>query len=343
MGCFYRNILSVMSVVAFALTLVVGAEARAGALRVAATTPDLASIARSVGGDEVEVTSFVRGGQDPHFVEPRPSFIRELSRADLFLHVGLQLEMGWVPPLLRSARNSRVQPGAQGNLDASRVIPLLGVAQGEVDRSMGDVHAVGNPHYLVDPVNGIRVAHAIRDRLVSLRPEAAGGFRERCAAFERLLLEGLVGKAFMESHGAEAVAAAVLDGDAALAALPGAAPGGWLGRMRPYAGSQVVADHDLWPYFSKRFGIEVVAFLEPLPGITPTTRHLAEVAALMEERGIRVVLSASYFHPRYAEKLTAAVGGRVVPMANQVGAREGVDDYRAMIDWNVEKLADALR
>jgi ABC-type Zn uptake system ZnuABC Zn-binding protein ZnuA len=321
--------------------LVWGGAVRAEPLRVATTTPDLASLVESVGGDAVEVTAFVRGGQDPHFVEARPSFIRVLSRSDLFVRVGLQLEAGWVPALVRSARNGRILPGASGDLDASTVIPRRGVIGGVVDRSMGDVHAEGNPHYLVDPVNGIRVARAIRDRLVALRVELTPSFRANTAAFEEAILSRLVGEVWVVEYGALTLAEAILVGR-----LPDGADesklGGWLGAMRPHRGRAVVADHDLWPYFAERFGIEVAAFLEPLPGITPTTKHLAEIAGLMKRQGIHVILSASYFHPRYAKKVAKATGARVVEMANQVGAREGVDDYLEMIDWNVRQVANAL-
>ena len=315
--------------------------AHAEPLRVAATTPDLASLVESVGGDQVEVTAFVRGGQDPHFIQARPSFIRVLSRADLFVRVGLRLEAGWVPSLVRSARNGRIQPGSTGDLDASAVIPRLGVLVGTIDRSMGDVHAQGNPHYLADPVNGIRVARAIRDRLIRLRVEEAPFFEARAADFERTLLTRLLGEAWVIEYGAPVLAEAMLAG-----AMPEGADesklGGWLRAMRTPQNRAVVADHDLWPYFAKRFGIEVVGFLEPLPGITPTTKHLSAIAELMNARGIRAILSASYFHPRYARKLAKATGAQVIEMANQVGAREGVDDYLGMIDWNVRQVADAL-
>jgi ABC-type Zn uptake system ZnuABC Zn-binding protein ZnuA len=321
--------------------LVWGGAVWAEPIRVAATTPDLASLVESVGGDAVEVTAFVRGGQDPHFVEARPSFIRVLSRSELFVRVGLQLEAGWVPALVRSARNGRILPGASGDLDASTVIPRLGLIGGVVDRSMGDVHAQGNPHYLVDPINGIRVVRAIRDRLVELRVELAESFRANTVAFEKALLSRLVGEEWVADYGVPDLAEAMLAGG-----RPDGADesrlGGWLGAMRPHRGRAVVADHDLWPYFAERFGIEVAAFLEPLPGITPTTKHLAEVARLMKVQEIRVILSASYFHPRYARKVAKATGARVVEMANQVGARDGVDDYLEMIDWNVRQVANAL-
>jgi ABC-type Zn uptake system ZnuABC Zn-binding protein ZnuA len=255
--------------------------------------------------------------------------------------VGLQLEAGWVPALVRSARNGRILPGASGDLDASTVIPRLGLIGGVVDRSMGDVHAQGNPHYLVDPINGIRVVRAIRDRLVELRVELAESFRANTVAFEKALLSRLVGEEWVADYGVPDLAEAMLAGG-----RPDGADesrlGGWLGAMRPHRGRAVVADHDLWPYFAERFGIEVAAFLEPLPGITPTTKHLAEVARLMKVQEIRVILSASYFQPRYARKVAKATGARVVEMANQVGARDGVDDYLEMIDWNVRQVANAL-
>jgi len=329
------------------LTLAVAffaAPAAAEPLRITATVPELASIARAVGGEEVEAVALVRGTQDPHFVEPRPSFIRRLHDTDLFLEIGLQLEAGWVPPLISSARNPKIRPGGSGSLDLVRVIPLLGVARGTVDRSMGDVHPDGNPHYLADPANGVRVARAIRDRLSSLRPEAQTSFEQQTAAFEAEIARALVGDSMATPPDAAIDAMLGDDFDAWIAAreAEGLELGGWLAAMRSHRGRPVVADHKLWPYFAKRFGIEVVAWLEPLPGIPPTTRHLSEVAELMEQKHIKVILSSAYFHPRYAHRLADATNASVLEMANQVDAREGVTDYLAMIGWNVRQLADAL-
>jgi ABC-type Zn uptake system ZnuABC Zn-binding protein ZnuA len=321
--------------------VLVAVPASAETLRVAVTTPDLASLVTAVGGDAVEVTTFARGGQDPHFVEARPSFIRVLSRADLFVFTGLQLEIGWAPMLVRSARNSRVRPGEPGSLDASDGIPRLGVLSGEVDRSMGDVHATGNPHYLLDPVNGLRVVRALHARLTHLAPQNAKLFGERTAAFEASLLRRLVGAALVDTHSPSVVAEALLEDRLADLAAPEQVDG-WLGTMRAHRGKRLVADHNLWPYFAARFGLEVVAFLEPLPGITPTTRHLGEVVLQMKRDDIHAILSAAYFHPRYAQKVAEATGATLVEMANQVGARDGVGDYLAMIDWNVRGVADAL-
>ena len=317
----------------------------AGVLRVAATVPDLADLVREIGGDAVDVTSFARGGEDPHFVEARPSFIRVLSRANLLIYTGLDLELGWIPPLVRSARNSRIQPGKPGHFDASTVIPVLEIATGPIDRSQGDVHPRGNPHYLLDPVNGLRVAHRLRELLTQIAPDSAAHFTARYEDFERRLWLALVGPAWVEQHGAAALTAAALarELDALVASAHGdGAASGWLGTLAHLRGRPVVADHNLWPYFASRFGIRVAGFLEPVPGITPTSRHLTELAQRMKRDHLSVILSAAYFHPRYAQKLARASGAVVAEMANQVGAREGVDTYLEMTAWNVRELNRAF-
>lgn len=311
-------------------------------LTVAATTPDLAALAREVGGDDVEVTSFVRGAQDPHFIEPRPSFIRVLSKADVFVRTGLALEIGWAPVLVDRARNSKIRPGGSGAVDASAWIPTRGALTGVVDRSMGDVHASGNPHYTLDPVAGLRVARGLSDRFAEIDPSHADAYRSRYAAFEAELMTALLGSELGAKASAAAAAAFDEQLDAWIDANGRERLAGWLGAMQPHRGKKVIADHDLWPYFAARFGIEVVDFLEPKPGITPTTRHLGEVVDRMKREGIRVILASAYFNPRYAQKVAEASGGVMVEMANQVESRDGVDDYRSMVDWNVTKLAGAL-
>jgi len=318
--------------------------ATARPLRVVATLPGLGDLVRQVGGDEVDVDLLVRGTEDPHFVEARPSFIRLLSRADLFVHTGLSLEIGWVPPLVRNARNAKVLPGGSGDFDASLGVPLLEVASGAVDRSQGDVHPDGNPHYLLDPVAGLRVARRLRDVLRRLRPGAGPHFEERYDDFEARLVGRLVGDALVGLRGSRPLADALFAGEPFESLQPDTGPvtlGGWLAAMKPHRGRTVVADHNLWPYFTQRFGLRVAGFLEPVPGITPTTSHLSKLAVRMKSEGISTILSAAYFHPRYAAKLAKASGASVVEMANQVGARPGVEDYLAMIDWNVRAVADA--
>jgi ABC-type Zn uptake system ZnuABC Zn-binding protein ZnuA len=312
----------------------------AAKLRVVATVPDLASLAESVGGDDVEVTTLAKGPQDPHFLEPRPSFIRAMHDADVFLMVGMELEVGWVPPLLSSARNGAIMQGRPGHLDASSAIVPIEVPQGVVTRAMGDVHPYGNPHYLSDPVNGLRVAALLRDRLSELRPERSAAFAERYRGFARELAVRLVGREAAAAHDPEEIVRAVEEGR--VDAVLGRPPGGWLGAVRGAAGRPAVEDHKLWEYFARRFGLRPIATLEPLPGIAPTTRHLAEVVEEMKVDQARLILSSAYFDPRHARWVAERTGARIVPLAHQVGAREGTSDYLSTVDYNVRALQEAL-
>ncbi|MEB2343168.1 MAG: metal ABC transporter substrate-binding protein [Deltaproteobacteria bacterium] len=316
--------------------------ARADALRVVATTPDLADLARQVGGDAVEVTSLAKGPQDVHFVEPRPSFVKELHRAELLIRVGMGLESGWLPPLLGAARNPRIQRGAAGSLDASTAIVPREVPQARVDRSMGDVHPFGNPHYLPDPLNGLRVAGAIRDRLSALRPDQARAFAARYHAFAARLVERLVGAELAGQRTPAEIAAAVEAGRLpALVAEAGASLGGWLGAIGTGPPRKAVEDHRAWIYLAERFGLELVAALEPLPGIAPTTRQLQEVVEQMQAERVNLILSTPYFSPRHAEFVAERTGARIVELAHQTGSRPGTDDYLATVDFNVRALVGA--
>jgi ABC-type Zn uptake system ZnuABC Zn-binding protein ZnuA len=324
-----------------AAVLSTGPVSAAGTLRVVATVPDLGSLAGSVGGEDVEVTTLVKGPQDPHFMEPRPSFIRALHEADLFVMVGMELEVGWVPPLLATARNPAIQPGGAGYLDASRAIVPLEVPQGAVTRAMGDVHPYGNPHYLCDPLNGLRVAALLRDRLAELRPERAAAFAERYRRFAGELATRLVGAA---AAGLEPEALARAVEDRRLEALLGGPPtDGWLGALHAAGPRKAVEDHKLWEYFARRFGLAPIATLEPLPGIAPTTRHLAEVVDAMRRDGVSLILASVYYDPRHARWVAERTGARIVPLAHQVGAREGAVDYLSTVDYNVRVLREALR
>ena len=312
------------------------APAVAEPLRVVTSVPDLADLARRVGGDEVEAVALVRGPQDPHFIDPRPTFVRRLHDADLYVEMGLQLEIGWSPVLLQSARNAKVRPGGEGYVDASRAIVPLEVPAGAVDRSQGDVHAGGNPHYLSDPLNGLRVARLLAERLSAARPAAAAKFEAGAQAFERALLEKLAG-AELAARVPAAELVAALEGDRL--ASPA---GGWLGALAGARGVLAVEDHRLWPYFAHRFGLELVAELEPIPGIAPTTSHLTEVVALVQARGVRLLLASAYVDPRHARTVADRTGIPVVTLAHQVGALPGADDYLSTVELNVRAVAEAL-
>jgi ABC-type Zn uptake system ZnuABC Zn-binding protein ZnuA len=314
-------------------------------IRVAATVPELGSLAREVGGDQVTVTVFAKGTEDPHFVEAKPSFVKVLSQADLYIQVGLDDEVGWAPVLLQNARNGRVQPGAPGYLDVSVAVTPLEVPTGPVDRSMGDVHPSGNPHYLLDPVNGLKVAQLIRDKLSELRSAKKQYFAERYDAFRQRLGKALVGEVLAKKYDIERLA--LLQDQGRLGSYlkqqgDDTLLGGWLGAMRPHAGTKAVDEHALWPYFARRFGIEVIGHMEPLPGVPPTTKHLGELIERMRAEKVSLVLTSVFYDPRHARFVAEQTGARVVNMAHQVGAREGTDDYVRMFDYNVRQLVAAL-
>jgi ABC-type Zn uptake system ZnuABC Zn-binding protein ZnuA len=321
------------------------AVAVAAPLRVVATVPDVAALVRAVGGGEVTVTVLAKPTEDPHFVEARPSFVKALSEADLVALLGMDLERGYLPLLLQSARNRRILAGAPGYVDCSTAVTILETPSGPVDRSMGDVHPFGNPHYLPDPINGLRVARLVRDRLAAARPEARDGFERRTAEFARRLGERLVGEALAAKYDVEKLATLDERGglDDFLAAQGDAkALGGWLGRVRPLRGAKVVDDHNIWAYFARRFGLDIVGHMEPKPGIPPTTHHLELLVGLMKAQQIRVILASSFYDPRHAAFLAEHTGARVVPMANQAGSRPGTDDYLDWVDYNVRQVVEAL-
>jgi zinc/manganese transport system substrate-binding protein/zinc transport system substrate-binding protein len=209
---------------------------------------------------------------------------------------------------------------------------------------MGDVHPFGNPHYLTDPLNGLKVAALVRDRLATLRPEKRADFAARYDAFRRQLGARLVGEQLAAKYDFEKLATLYeygkLDdflraqGDAALL-------GGWLGEMRPLRSVKAVDDHPTWSYFARRFGIDIVGHLEPKPGIPPTTRHLADLIALMRTEHVRLILASAYYDPRHAGFVAVQTGARIVPAANLVGARPGTEEYLAMVDYNVRQVVTA--
>jgi ABC-type Zn uptake system ZnuABC Zn-binding protein ZnuA len=314
-------------------------------LKVCATVPELGSLVREVGGNLVTVTVFAKPTEDPHFVEAKPSYIKALSECDLYIQVGLDLEIGWASVLIRNARNPQVQPGGRGYLDASTVITPLEVPTGPVDRSMGDIHPLGNPHYLLDPVNGLRVARLIRDKLAELQPTSAQVFTQRYEDFRRRLGIALVGETLSSKYDLEKLALLAENGRLGVflsSQGEEALLGGWLGVLHPYRGAKVVTDHNMWSYFARRFAIEVVEVLEPKPGIPPTTQHLNQVIQVMRAVEVKAVLASAYYDPRYARFVSDNTGAKVVFMANQAGAQPGTDNYLGMIDYNVQQLAAAL-
>lgn len=341
-------VLAVVAVAAIAAVLPHGAAADDGPIRVFATTPDLAALTHEVGGDEVSLTIVVKGPEDPHHAEAKPSLIRALHDAELFVQNGLDLEAGYAPLLLQQARNPAVQPGSPGFLDASLVMGgALDKPTGVIDRSMGDLHPGGNPHYLLDPLRGVAVARAIATKLGDLRPAKREAFDARFEAFQKTVWSALVGEPLAVKYGSDVAKLALLFQHGKLGSFleqQGERDklGGWLAALLPYVGAKAVDDHPIWAYFSDRFGLRVIGHLEPLPGVPPTTKHLEEIIGTMRADDVRIVLASAYYDPRYAQFVSDATKAAVLRMANQVEAVPAASSYVAMIDYDVQQVATAL-
>jgi ABC-type Zn uptake system ZnuABC Zn-binding protein ZnuA len=337
--------MSLTKVMASAIIAGAACLAQQAQLNVCATIPDLGALVSEIGGGHVAVTTFVKPTEDPHFAEAKPSFIKALSTADLLVLSGLELEVGYLPAIVTNARNARIQQGGSGYLDASTAIQVLEVPTGTIDRSMGDVHPGGNPHYLLDPINGLKVAALIRDKLAALHPNGAKDFEDRYKAFRERMAAAMVGAELAKKYDFEKLAQLHEHGklDAFLEKTKEKDKlGGWLKAMLPFYGKKAVADHNLWPYFAKRFGIELVGFFEPLPGVPPTTKHLTELLKTMQGSNVKLILASPYYDPKHANLVASQSGARIAAMAHQMGSRPAATDYLATVDSNVREVAKAL-
>ena len=313
-----------------ALAFAAGAQA-ADKLNIVTTTSDLASLAKAVAGDRADVSSICTGLEDPHFLTAKPSFIARARAADLWIAIGLELEAAWELPILTGSRNTRIQPGSDGYLDASKSIQVLELPQGRVTRAMGDVHPGGNPHYWLDPLNGRRMAGAIAERLAALSPEHAEEFRERAKAFQQELDEHMFGPKALKGATANELWARQGRGET----IPDV--GGWVAQLASLRGTGLVTYHKSWIYFANRFGLRVAGELEPKPGIPPTASHLAEVIATMQADRIGLILQEPFYSRKAADRVAAATGARVVVVANSVGGQPEATDYLALMDLIVER------
>ena len=278
-------------------------------LRIVTSTTDLHDIAHVVGGNRVNATHIAAGYQDPHFVEAKPSFALQLAKADVFAYVGLDLEVGWMPSLLDAARNSRINRGGSGDVDASRVIPVLDV-QANADRAMGDVHPRGNPHYWLHPENGKRIARLFRDKFSQLDAQGAAMYRANTARFEAR------------------IDSTVRDLGPQLAAI---------------RGQPVVAYHTSWRYFQDFTGMNIVGFVEPKPGVPPSASHLAGLIQQMKRTKAKVIIMEPFYDRKMPDFVARNTGAKVLVLPPSVEAVKGVDDYLELIDYDVRRLAEALR
>jgi zinc/manganese transport system substrate-binding protein len=333
------------SLAAAALLAVPFAQA-GGALRVLATTTDLADIARAVGGDAVVVDCVTKGPEDPHFISAKPSLIRAAAAADALLVVGMDLEIGYEPLLREESRNGKIQKGKPGYVDASAGVRALEIPEGPIDRSMGDVHAYGNPHYLCDPVRAKQAAATVADALATIDPDRADAYRDRLASFQRTIDVAMWGEALLEKQPASRLENRLQRGElVSFLRARGLEEllGGWAAELAPYSGRKVVSYHGLWIYLLDRFHLVEAAKVEPKPGIDPTPRHIVSVVRTMKDERARVLLYGTYHPERTALQVAEQGGARAVRLAHMPRAFGGDQTYVDMVGANVKALVAALR
>ena len=292
----------------FALAMLFATHPAAAAVKVVTTTQDLAAIVQAVGGSDVSVSSIARGDLDPHFVDAKPSFMVKLASADLVVCIGLELEIGWLPSLLTGSRNPKVQPGAAGYLDASAAISPIEKPTGAIDRSRGDIHPLGNPHYWLDPENGRKVARLVAQKLSALDAAHTADYSANLATFEATLTQK----------------------EAA-----------WSAKLAPLKGANVVGYHSTFDYLCAAYGMNVVGFVEPKPGIPPTPAHTLEISQKAKDAGAKLVLVEPYHNPSGAQPIADSSGAKVVVVPTSVGSATGIDTYFDLFDHIVSTVTGA--
>ena len=302
-----RSLLVAIAILGAASSAVTDATLQ-GRVNVVTTTEDLAAIARAIGGDRATVDFIARGYQDPHFVEAKPSFILKLQRADLLIVVGRELEAGWLPQLVQQSRNGRIQPGAGGYLDASLHAHIVDIPQGTITRAMGDVHPLGNPHYWLDPANGRTIARDVAAALSNVRPADRAYFEARLQAFSAQLAEG-------EAR--------------------------WLRAMAPLKGLKVVTYHRSYTNFASRFGLDVIGYVEPRPGIPPSAQHTRQLIEEMKRQHVRLILVEPYFDLKTPAAIARDTGAELLVVPPSVGGEAKVTDYLQLFDRNISALVAA--
>jgi zinc/manganese transport system substrate-binding protein len=298
-------------IVAALAALVLSAPA-AAQLKVVTSTTDLADIAKEVGGSKVQVTHVSEGYQDPHFAEAKPSFVLQLRKADIFAFVGLDLEIGWMSLLVQGARNPKVSPGGKGYLDVSQAINVLDRARGRVDRSQGDVHALGNPHYWLDPENGRRIARLYQRKFSELDPKNAAAYDANTKAFETRL---------------------------------NAAELAWKPRLAEIKNKPVVAYHTSWKYLAEYTGMNIVGFMEPKPGVPPSPSHLAGLILQMRRTGAKAIIMEPFYNRKDADFVASKTGAKVIILPPSVGGLRGkkLDDYIELMKYDIDVVANAVK
>jgi zinc/manganese transport system substrate-binding protein len=299
-------------VVAFAVLLagMLLASTASAELRVVTTTTDLGYFAGTIGGDRVKVDTICQGTQDPHFVQARPSYMVTLSRADLVIAVGLELEVGWLPSLIQGARNPAINPGKPGYFEASSAIRPIDVPEGPVNRAHGDVHPTGNPHFWLDPLNAKLAARAIAERMAALDGKNAEFFRANAKSFE----------ARIDKKMAE-----------------------WTAKMAPFKNTKIASYHATFNYFHKRFGLVGIGYLEDRPGIPPSPAHLVELIRRMKADKVPVVFHESLYDRKTSDMVASKAGARVLVLATSVGGTKNARTYEELVDAIVGAFVSAVK
>jgi zinc/manganese transport system substrate-binding protein len=295
-----------------AVVLALAPRAADAQLKVVTSTTDLYDIAKAVGGDKITASHIGEGYQDPHFIEAKPSFVLQLRNADIWAFVGLDLEIGWMSLLLDGARNPKIRPGGSGYVDASKAIRVLDTPQGNVDRSMGDVHPLGNPHYWLDPENGRRIARLFKAKFSELDPKNAAAYDANTRTFEANL---------------------------------NAAEKGWSADLATIQGKPIVAWHTSWRYFADYNKMNIVAFMEPKPGVPPSPSHLYQVIQTVKRTGAKAIIMEPFYDRKVADLVAKQTGIKVLILPPSVGGLRGapVNDYVSLMKYDVSQLAAAVR
>jgi len=277
-------------------------------IKVVTTSTDLRSITEFIGGDRVKVESITKGYQNPHIVDPKPSYMLKLNEADLFVKVGLDLEL-WAQLLEDGARNPRIRFGSPGHVDASTGVELLDIPTSKIDRSLGDIHIFGNPHYWLDPLNGKIIAQNIFDGLIRISPENTDYFEKNKRLFDKEIDTHLVR---------------------------------WLKKMNPYSGTKVIAYHKTWPNLTKRFKIKIVDYVEPKPGISPSPAHIANLIKRMKTEGIKIIIREPFYENKIPAFVASKTGASVLTLPTSVEGISGIKDYFVLFDFITDKLINTF-
>lgn len=338
-----------MILLTLALAVLTPGHQASDQLKIVTSLTTYGAIAREIVGDRGTVTSIAHGDEDPHFVQPKPSFVALLRDADLFVTTGLDLEL-WVPPLLDRAGNRKVSEGGPGYVTAYTGIALLEIPT-SVDRSQGDIHADGNPHIHTDPVNAIIIARNILTGLKRVQPAGAEYFAQREQDFENRILEATMGAELVQIL-TPAAAYRLLSSGQLLDFLGKnkyqGKPlvdrlGGWFKTAEAFRGREMACYHKEWAYFSNRYGVACAGYIEAKPGIPPTPRHVEEVIAMMQERRIPVLFASNYFDRNQIRQVAAKTGARAVVVAENTSGAPGVESYFDLMDSWVNGLAAGFR